>query len=124
MPGDFRGGHYAGANHNLEHRDFLLRQPGIGLNRDAVIDFVKKNKPTYPQFAGWVKKSATKLDRGSVEKLNAAAVNVLKANDTKARFAAFGLDAQGSTPEEFASFIKSDLAKWTRIVKESNIVVE
>ena len=45
---------------------------GIGLNRDAVIDYVKKNKPTYPQFEGWVKKSATKLDRGSVEKLNAA----------------------------------------------------
>jgi tripartite-type tricarboxylate transporter receptor subunit TctC len=59
-----------------------------------------------------------------VDKLNAAAVNVLKANNTKARFAAFGLDAQGSTPEEFASFIKSDLAKWTRIVKEANIVVE
>jgi len=45
---------------------------GIGLKRDAVIDFVKKNKPTYPQFEGWVKKNATKLDKGSVEKLNAA----------------------------------------------------
>ena len=45
---------------------------GIGLNRDAVIDFVKKNKPTYPQFEAWVKKSATRLDKGSVEKLNTA----------------------------------------------------
>src|SRR5712671_3707465 len=45
---------------------------GIGLNRDAVIDFVKKNKPTYPQFEAWVKKNATKLDKASIEKLNAA----------------------------------------------------
>src|SRR2546422_8552148 len=30
---------------------------GIGLNRDAVIDYVKKNKPTYPQFETWVKKN-------------------------------------------------------------------
>ena len=45
---------------------------GIGLNRDAVIDFVKKTKPSYPQFEAWVKKNATKLDKGSVEKLNAA----------------------------------------------------
>ena len=45
---------------------------GIGLNRDAVIDYVKKNKPTYCQFEAWVKKNATKLDKASVEKLNAA----------------------------------------------------
>jgi len=45
---------------------------GIGLQRDAVISFVKQNKPTYPQFEAWVKKNATKLDKSSVEKLNAA----------------------------------------------------
>jgi len=45
---------------------------GIGLNRDAVIAFVKQSKPTYPQFEGWVKKNATKLDKGSVDSLNAA----------------------------------------------------
>jgi len=45
---------------------------GIGLERDAVIGFVKSSKPTYPQFEAWVKKNATKLDKGSIEKLNAA----------------------------------------------------
>src|SRR5205823_13012897 len=45
---------------------------GIGLNRDAVIDFVKKSKPSYPQFERWAKKNATKLDKGSVENLNSA----------------------------------------------------
>ena len=45
---------------------------GIGLNRDAVIDFIKKNKPTYPQFEQWVKKNAARLNEASVEKLNAA----------------------------------------------------
>jgi len=45
---------------------------GIGLKRDAVIGFVKNSKPTYPQFEAWVKKNATKLDQGSIEKLNAA----------------------------------------------------
>jgi hypothetical protein len=42
------------------------------MNRDAFIDYRKKNKPTYNQFEGWVKKNATKLDKGSIEKLNAA----------------------------------------------------
>src|SRR2546427_684467 len=35
---------------------------GIGLKRDEVIDFIKKNKPTYPQFEGWVKTKATRLE--------------------------------------------------------------
>ncbi len=45
---------------------------GLGLNRDAVLAFIKSSKPTYPQFEAWVKKNGTKLDKGSIEKLNAA----------------------------------------------------
>jgi len=45
---------------------------GLGLNRDAVIDFVKKNKPTYCQFEAWVKQHGTKVDKTSIEKLNSA----------------------------------------------------
>src|SRR6266404_1684877 len=45
---------------------------GLGLKRDAVINFVKTNKPTYPQFEAWVKKNGTKVDKASIEKLNAA----------------------------------------------------
>src|SRR5579872_4643706 len=45
---------------------------GIGLQREAVLDFIKTSKPTYPQFEAWVKKNATKLDKASVDKLNSA----------------------------------------------------
>ena len=45
---------------------------GLGLTRDAVIKFIKDTRPTYPQFEAWVKQNATKLDKGEVEKLNAA----------------------------------------------------
>jgi hypothetical protein len=37
-----------------------------------VRDFIRKNKPTYPQFEAWVKKSAKSLNRDAVEKHNAA----------------------------------------------------
>jgi len=45
---------------------------GLGLQREAVLSYIKQSKPTYPQFEAWVKKNATKLDKASVEKLNAA----------------------------------------------------
>ena len=56
---------------------------GIGLKRDAVIDYVKKSKPTYCQFEAWVKKNAPKLDMASVEKLNAAIRGYNHDDDTR-----------------------------------------
>ena len=56
---------------------------GIGLNRDAVIDYVKKSKPTYCQFEGWVKKNSAKLDKGSIDKLNAAIKGYIHDDDTR-----------------------------------------
>ena len=46
---------------------------GLGLNRDAVIGFIKTSKPTYTQFEAWVKKQpGAKIDAGSIDKLNSA----------------------------------------------------
>ena len=56
---------------------------GIGLKRDAVIDFIKSKKPTYPQFEAWVKTNATKLDKGSIDKLNSAIRGYIHDNDTR-----------------------------------------
>ena len=44
----------------------------LGLDEQAVKDYIKQSKPTYPQFEAWVKKNAKSLDRQSIEKHNAA----------------------------------------------------
>ena len=45
----------------------------LGLNRDAVLKYIKESKPTYPQFEDWVKKQpGVKLDKATIEKHNAA----------------------------------------------------
>lgn len=44
----------------------------LGLEEQAVKDFIKTNKPTYPQFEAWVKKNAKSLNQQSIEKHNAA----------------------------------------------------
>jgi hypothetical protein len=43
----------------------------LGLNEQAVRDYIKQNKPTYPQFEEWVKQNG-KLDPAAVDKHNAA----------------------------------------------------
>jgi len=70
---------------------------GLGLNRDAVIDFVKTNKPTYCQFEAWVKQHGTKVDKGSIEKLNAAIRGYIHDDATrKSILGANGLPDDGS----------------------------
>jgi hypothetical protein len=45
---------------------------GLGLKREAVLEYIKTSKPTYCEFEAWVKKNGTKLDKASIDKLNSA----------------------------------------------------
>lgn len=44
----------------------------LGLDEQAVKDYIKQNKPTYPQFEAWVKKNAKSLNSQAIEKHNAS----------------------------------------------------
>lgn len=44
---------------------------GLGLNRDAVVEFITSNHPTYCEFENWIKKQpGARLDSASIAKLN------------------------------------------------------
>ena len=44
----------------------------LGLEEKAVKDYIKQDKPSYPQFEAWVKKNAKSLNSQAIEKHNAA----------------------------------------------------
>src|SRR5262249_17495470 len=44
----------------------------LGLEEQAVRDYIKESKPTYPQFEAWVKQNAKSLTRDAIDKHNAA----------------------------------------------------
>ncbi len=57
-------------------------------------------------------------------KLNATMVAGLKSPEVVKRLAALGYEPIGSTPAQFAATIKSDIAKYAKIVKAAGIRVE
>ncbi len=59
-----------------------------------------------------------------VRRLHAEVVKILAQPDTRDRIAALGFDIIASSPQEFAAQIKTEVAKWTRVVKEAGIKVE
>ena len=56
-----------------------------------------------------------------VEKLNAEALLALRSKEMKDRLAADGAEPLGSTPAEFAAFIRRELDKWTRVARVAKI---
>jgi tripartite-type tricarboxylate transporter receptor subunit TctC len=54
-----------------------------------------------------------------VSRINADAVKVLQLPDVRERFAVLGAEIIGGTPDEFAGYIKKEIPKWTKVVKES-----
>jgi tripartite-type tricarboxylate transporter receptor subunit TctC len=58
-----------------------------------------------------------------VERLNADTRKALADADVKKRFADLGVEAVSSSPEQFGSFIKQEMAKYTKLIKEANIRV-
>jgi len=59
-----------------------------------------------------------------VARLNAEINAALKLPDVRAKLEAAGIEIQGGTPQDYAALIKSDLAKWGRVVKEAGIALE
>ena len=62
--------------------------------------------------------------RAVIDKLNAAAQKALASDDTKKRYADLGMastGAGGSTPGQLDAYIKSEIAKWSKVIADANI---
>ena len=54
-----------------------------------------------------------------VTKINADSAGIMQRADIRERLDAAGMDAMKMQPGEFAAYIKSEIAKWSKVVKES-----
>lgn len=59
-----------------------------------------------------------------VGKLNAEVVRILKLPDVIEKLAVAGVEIQTATPKEWGDFVKSEIAKWAKVVKDAGIKVE
>jgi len=62
--------------------------------------------------------------RDIIMKLNAEALKILAMPDVRERFLAQGVDPVGSTPEQFGEHIRSQMAKWAKVVQDAGVKAE
>ena len=59
-----------------------------------------------------------------VKRLNAEIVKILNMPDVKEKLVALGAEPVGDTPEQFSAYVKSEVGKWSDIVKKSGAKVD
>jgi tripartite-type tricarboxylate transporter receptor subunit TctC len=119
-------------------------------NLGAVTNYIKGNRmkalavtakarhPQLPQVASvaeagvpdlvvtsWQAAAApAKTPKDVVARLHGAMVKALRSPDISERMNQIGFDVVGSSPEEFGSFMKAEVERWTRVVAKGNIKPE
>jgi tripartite-type tricarboxylate transporter receptor subunit TctC len=65
--------------------------------------------------------TGAKVPAPIVRKINAGILESLKSPEVVKRFSSDGSTPTGSTPEQFAKHIRSEIAKWRKLAKEANL---
>jgi tripartite-type tricarboxylate transporter receptor subunit TctC len=64
------------------------------------------------------------VPRDIVNRLNSEIVKAVAAPDVRERFTGAGIEPVSSTPEQFAALIRSETARYAKVIKEAGITVE
>lgn len=61
--------------------------------------------------------------RAVVAKLNSEIDRMLRQDDVRQRLASLGVEAAGGSPEEFGTYLRAEIAKWSRLIKQTGVRV-
>jgi tripartite-type tricarboxylate transporter receptor subunit TctC len=106
-----------------------LRALGVtGAKRSAVVPDVptiaESGVPGYEALGWWGVLAPSRTPPAVIAALNAGIVKVLRSDDAKAQLFREGIEAAGSTPQQFAAHLKSEQQKWAKAIKDANIKIE
>jgi tripartite-type tricarboxylate transporter receptor subunit TctC len=59
-----------------------------------------------------------------VDKLSREAGAAMRRSEIKERFTQLGIEPVGSTSAEFTVFLKNEVAKWSKVIKDANVKIE
>ena len=110
-------------------RSGRLRGLGIGAAKRSPFlpDVPTIAESGYPEFeaVGWIGIAAPARTPAPVlDKLNTEIVRIINTPEMKERLATLAFTPVGDTREQFARFIKAEIAKWGKAVKESGAKAE
>ncbi|MEP6822510.1 MAG: DUF5069 domain-containing protein [Chthoniobacterales bacterium] len=92
-------GKIAGGYHGMGRGYDAMTCAALGLEEQAVQDYIKDEKPTYPQFEAWVRRQAKTLTPEAIGKHNASVTGYIHDDETRKKI----LSANGLEDDESAA---------------------
>ena len=59
-----------------------------------------------------------------ISRLNTESLRIVRQPEMRAKFIAAGVDPTGSTPEQFGSYLRSEIDKWGKVVRATGMRIE
>ena len=86
--------------------------------------FAEAGMPGFESYAWYGFFAPAKTPKDVIDKLNTAAVKVMKGAEYQRVLADTGSEFVGETPEAFATFVRAETAKWGKVAKETGATVD
>jgi len=85
---------------------------------------IAETLPGYEVINWWGILAPAGTPNGIITKLNGAMVGMLRDADVQDTLAREGIDRAGSSVGEFSNFIRSEIAKWTKVARETGVQLD
>jgi tripartite-type tricarboxylate transporter receptor subunit TctC len=93
----------------------------------ALPDLPTIGESGYPGFEAWAWQgfvAPAGTPREVVMKLNSEFAKVMNDAAIKQRLSESGFEPQTSTPEQFTAYLKAEIEKWRKVIRESNVSLD
>ncbi len=85
---------------------------------------IAETLPGYDNDLWWGVFTPAKVPKATIDRLNTEIQKTMASDELKKRFAEFGAVAAPTTPEAFNTFVRNEIAKWSKVIREANIKAE
>jgi tripartite-type tricarboxylate transporter receptor subunit TctC len=80
--------------------------------------------PGYESSLWWGMFAPAKTPKPVIDRLNAEVHKAIAGPEMKKLYVEFGAEPAPTTPEAFSAMVKTEIAKWAKVVKDANIKPE
>ena len=96
--------------------DSVVRLPDLPTLAEAGVPGV--------EITGWIGVMGPRgTPKSIINTLHTGIAAIVQMPDVKQRLIASGADPSGSTPQQFATFLKSETAKWAKVIKDAGLAL-
>ena len=85
---------------------------------------IAETLPGYEVINWWGVLAPAGTPNAIITKLNGAMVGMLRDADVQETLAREGIDRAGSSPGEFGAYIRAEIAKWTKVARETGVKLD